>query len=1227
MKFTKMLAAFLALCLALTCLPTTARASTMIEKGFLGDSVVWELHDDGTLYIYGSGDMPEYQTPWDAYQNEITTIVIDEGITSVSPSAFYYYENLTRVIIAGSVTTIGKGAFDHCTNLASVTLLPGVVTISDKAFLWCSSLKEITIPGSVTTIGESAFSACIALETVSLSEGLTSIGKNAFFCCEALTGITLPEGLVSLGEQAFYGCDAMTQLSIPSTLTTVSYAAFGYCESLSQVTMAEGVQTLEAYAFQSCNNLAGITLPNTLTTIGDAAFTGCYSLEYIEIPDGVTSIGNKAFSPCANLKSMAFFGDAPTFGGDQVFQYATITVSYPRGNSTWTADVRQNYGGNITWIAGCTDSHSFGDWYVYKEPDCVFGGENRRDCGNCKLFFARATEPQHNYVAHTNPPTCTQEGSVYYICSYCGMYQFGETLAPAGHTWETYVYPATCTEDGFTRHFCLVCYSSQVEQEVPALGHDYIVTDSQELTCVQDSYTTYTCTRCDDTYTDHHGEAPGHDYESVVTPPTCTKGGYTTHTCKRCGDSYESDYTSQLYHDYKIVNTPATCTEYGRTTYICQRCDYSYDSVITYPLGHNYVSVVTPPAIGQEGYTTYTCTRCGDSYQDDFTDALMEYHILEGNNGQWSDTEGGSLVFRTDGSAAKFLEIRIDGSVWFTDEYTVTEDPVVITLTPACFSGLSAGEHTLEIVFSNGTATATFTVIRTPKEESWLSWTFSDGTLTVSGCGDMNIHFEAPWVEYKDQITNVVIEEGITTITSAAFMEYPNLATISIPDSVQYIEDHSFYQCPSLTSIVIPDGVTEIGMGTFCGCTSLKTIQIPDSVQSLGYYAFMDCRSLTEIRIPEGVTYIDELLFWGCSSLTTVHMPSTITEIRGSAFTSCSALTDISIPHGVTSIGEMAFTGCMALSNLVFPSTVTYIGEEAFSACYALESITFRGDAPTFDGSKIFYLVFANAYYPKDNPTWTASVRKSYGGSIVWQAIDPCEKGHSYDAVVTEPTCTEGGSTTFTCTLCGDTYVEYTDPLGHSYDTVVTAPTFDSQGYTTYTCTGCGDSYVTDYVPALIRYEILEGDNAHWSDQERTDLVFRANGEIASFTAVRIDGVTIDPSRYTVTEGSTIVTLKADYILRLPNGEHTMEIVFDDGLAIATFTVEKDNLLLGDLNGDGEVDIFDANLVVAYYNGTATLNDDQLTAADVNGDGEVDIFDANLIVSYYNGTIAAFPME
>ena len=76
--------------------------------------------------------------------------------------------------------------------------------------------------------------------------------------------------------------------------------------------------------------------------------------------------------------------------------------------------------------------------------------------------------------------------------------------------------------------------------------------------------------------------------------------------------------------------------------------------------------------------------------------------------------------------------------------------------------------------------------------------------------------------------------------------------------------------------------------------------------------------------------------------------------------------------------------------------------------------------------------------------------------------------GHRYETVVTAPTCTEQGYTTYTC-ACGDSYVgSYVDALGHSYEAVITEPTYTSQGYTTHTCVNCGDSYVDSYTAPLV---------------------------------------------------------------------------------------------------------------------------------------------------------------
>ena len=104
-------------------------------------------------------------------------------------------------------------------------------------------------------------------------------------------------------------------------------------------------------------------------------------------------------------------------------------------------------------------------------------------------------------------------------------------------------------------------------------------------------------------------------------------------------------------------------------------------------------------------------------------------------------------------------------------------------------------------------------------------------------------------------------------------------------------------------------------------------------------------------------------------------------------------------------------------------------------------------------------------------PTCTEAGYTTYTCSVCgdsYVADETAALGHRYETVVTAPTCTEAGYTTYTCSVCGDSYVaDETEALGHSYETVVTAPTCTEAGYTTYTCSVCGDSYVADETAAL----------------------------------------------------------------------------------------------------------------------------------------------------------------
>ncbi|WP_308618923.1 leucine-rich repeat protein [uncultured Eubacterium sp.] len=165
-KIISLLMAFVMLFSFTSGLTLTSYAGTP-TSGQCGKNAFWNYDvDSKTLSISGTGAMNNYSSPWEKYKNEILTVTIEDGITSISHSAFSNCSSLKTITIPNSVTYIEDSAFSNCSNLIDITIPEGVTTIGTYAFSNCSSLKTITIPNSVTYIGSDAFYGCDSLETV-----------------------------------------------------------------------------------------------------------------------------------------------------------------------------------------------------------------------------------------------------------------------------------------------------------------------------------------------------------------------------------------------------------------------------------------------------------------------------------------------------------------------------------------------------------------------------------------------------------------------------------------------------------------------------------------------------------------------------------------------------------------------------------------------------------------------------------------------------------------------------------------------------------------------------------------------------------------------------------------------------------------------------------------------------------------------------------------------------
>ena len=279
-----------------------------------------------------------------------------------------------------------------------------------------------------------------------------------------------------------------------------------------------------------------------------------------------------------------------------------------------------------------------------------------------------------------------------------------------------------------------------------------------------------------------------------------------------------------------------------------------------------------------------------------------------------------------------------------------------------------------------------------------IIWTFNEatGTITFSGSGEFYRYSteNRPWAQHIDNIKNVVIKYGITDVGTYAFYGCKNLTEVELPNTINKIEKYSFANCSSLEDIVIPKGVEQIIDGAFNTCSSLETVKIPKSVTSVGRFAFRYCDNLSIVY------YESSEEDWNKILIDTYNQP----------------LLD----------AKKFFNG--ADHDCVFGDWV-YITKP---------TCTERG--------------LEKRICTKCEKYETQEVSAT-GHTLTWHTLSVAG-------------CNTDGVNHGYCNDCSYFEVKTTPMTGHQHKTVVTPPTCTEQGYTTYTCT-CGDSYVDNYVVAL----------------------------------------------------------------------------------------------------------------------------------------------------------------
>ena len=927
----------------------TANAETTTEpQVWIEDNLTWTLDADGTLNISGMGAMKDYgydsnRNP--VYKNSnVKKVVIEDGVTSIGESAFFYCSSLTSITIPDSVTSIGDYAFFNCSSLTSITIPDSVTSIGESAFYGCSSLTSITIPDSVTSIGNSAFSYCSRLTSIMIPDSVTSIGDYAFRNCSSLTSITIPNSVTSIGNNTFRLCKSLTIITIPDSVTSIGESAFDNCKNLKTISLScksslkrsdfGGQADLVSYASHTLNKTEAKAA--TCTEDGNNEYWTCehcgkYFLSDDTNPETATAVEqSETILPAIQHKNAELRNasepteTSPGYSGDRYCP--DCDTVFEKGYTYWNED-------NLTWKLDADGTLTISGTGAMKNYDSKKNRNPVYNNSNVKtVVIEDGVTSIGNYAftycvsltSITIPDSVTSIG--YYAFFYC-------------KSLTSITIPDSVTSIGnYAFFYCRNLTSITIPDSVTSIGNDAF-SNCRSLTSITipDSVTSI-------------GNDAFYGCSSLQTISLSCKS-----SLKKSNFGKQANLVSYTLHTLKKTATKAaTCTESGNKEYwTCEHCKKYFLSDDTnpetakavelsetvIPASHKLTKVEAKDATcTEDGNKEYwTCEHCGKYFLSDDTNpatakaveqsetVIPASHKLtkveakaatcteNGNKEYWTCEHCKKYFLSDDTNSETATAVELSETILpaLNHKNAIIRDASEPTETSPGYSGdLYCPD--CDMVLENG---------YTYWNEDNLTWKlYEDGTLNISGTGvmkDYNSDDNPSPAYWNTIVRKIVIEDGVTSIGDAAF-----------------------YNCTSLTSITIPDSVTSIGASAFFYCTSLTNITLSNNITNIGNDAFYSCSSLTSITIPSSVTNIEDFTFYGCWNLTSITIPDSITSIGRSAFRDCSSLTSITIPDSVTSIGYAAFYDCSSLTSITIPDSVTSIGNYAFDNCKNLKTIS-----------------------------------------------------------------------------------------------------------------------------------------------------------------------------------------------------------------------------------------------------------------------------------------------
>ncbi len=722
----------------------------------------------------------------------------------------------------------------------------------------------------------------------------------------------------------------------------------------------------------------------------------------------------------------------------------------------------------IASVAGVKCSHELGEWTVAKAPTCADGIEIRR-CVKCNTAVeSRAVAPSgaehtlewNGYLA----PTCTAAGmDAHYYCTECGK-RFDSNMTEAefddipalGHDLIHHEAQAqTCTEIGWNSYDTCSRCEYTTYRTIPANGHtdsDWI-TDS-EPTCTSTGTKHKECTVCGATTANGTISSLGHDltaHEGKAT--TCTEGGWAAYnTCSRCDyNTYRS--IEPMGHrvgngNVSLTNDSVYPFELADGIYYSANHNHGSSSVFTVVANCDCTLTVTYSTSSESNYDKLIIKHNGTQkavLSGSQSNKVLTLTLVAGDTVTISYTKDGSVSTGDDRGWFSAITVENNSSIASTSIVTMPEHCTEDITCDYCGTVISAGGH----------AYGEWIVDATPN-------------CTTEG----SKHRECSRCENTETEAIPATGHSYTSVVTAPTCTAQGYTTYTCHCGDTYKADYVNALGHSYTSVITAPTCTAQGYTTYtCHCGDTYKA---DYVNALGHTSVTDkavAPTCTNTGLTEGSH---------CSVCNTTLVAQIVVPATGHTSVTDKAVAPTCTKTGLTEGSHCSVCNITLVAQIVVPATGhTSVTDKAVAPTCTKTGLTEGSHCSVCNTILVAQIVVpATGHSSVTNkavaPTCTntglteGSHCSVCGETLAAQTVI-LATGHTESEWIIDSnaTCTLAGSKHTVCTVCNITLdTEVISATGHSYTSVVTAPTCTAQGYTTYTC-HCGDTYKADYVNAL----------------------------------------------------------------------------------------------------------------------------------------------------------------